>query len=268
VRDDMYHFLTEFLSAHPEYEPNPFFVVGESYGGHYAPNVAYAVLKGNEDPAAGAAPATASGAVPGSSEGGEKNVITGVVAVLSSCSFSGLAGVYFEKILKDSTMSLAARNVQLAGYSCVIGLVSWYQSGGEPLQFFSGYTPLVWLSICNNAFGGLLVAVTVKYADNILKNFANTLAIVNVTVVSTAFLGGSLGAQSALGIGMVISSIFVYADMCKQDSLTSGLDSACGPCLCLKATCCGHLGGKVRNSPRSSSRTPMAGHVGAGENAV
>merc|ERR1711907_120394 len=50
VRDDMYHFLTEFLAAHPEYADNPFFVVGESYGGHYAPNVAYAVLRGNDDP--------------------------------------------------------------------------------------------------------------------------------------------------------------------------------------------------------------------------
>merc|ERR1712093_157299 len=39
VRDDMYHFLTEFFTAHPEYQANPFFVVGESYGGHYAPNV-------------------------------------------------------------------------------------------------------------------------------------------------------------------------------------------------------------------------------------
>ena len=45
VRDDMYHFLTAFFAAHPEYATNDFFVFGESYGGHYAPNVAYRILE-------------------------------------------------------------------------------------------------------------------------------------------------------------------------------------------------------------------------------
>jgi len=31
------------MEAHPEYAELPFYVVGESYGGHYAPNVAYRV---------------------------------------------------------------------------------------------------------------------------------------------------------------------------------------------------------------------------------
>jgi len=52
----MYHFLAEFLAAHPEYAAAPFYVFGESYGGHYAPNVAYAVLEGNKDPLNSALP--------------------------------------------------------------------------------------------------------------------------------------------------------------------------------------------------------------------
>ena len=47
VRDDMYAFLTEFFAAHPEYFELPFYVFGESYGGHYAPNVAYRIHEGN-----------------------------------------------------------------------------------------------------------------------------------------------------------------------------------------------------------------------------
>ena len=47
VRDDMYAFLTEFMAAHPEYASLPFYVFGESYGGHYAPNVAYRIHQGN-----------------------------------------------------------------------------------------------------------------------------------------------------------------------------------------------------------------------------
>merc|ERR1711968_422414 len=48
VRDDMWHFLQEFFSAHPEYAAQSFYVFGESYGGHYAPNVAYRVWQGNQ----------------------------------------------------------------------------------------------------------------------------------------------------------------------------------------------------------------------------
>jgi cathepsin A (carboxypeptidase C) len=48
VRDDMYYFVTEFMTAHPEYAANDFYVFGESYGGHYAPNVAYRIWEGNQ----------------------------------------------------------------------------------------------------------------------------------------------------------------------------------------------------------------------------
>ena len=41
-------FLQEFFSAHPEYASNPFYVFGESYGGHYAPAVAHRVWQGNK----------------------------------------------------------------------------------------------------------------------------------------------------------------------------------------------------------------------------
>lgn len=47
VRQDMYTFLLEFFAAHPEYAALPLYIFGESYGGHYAPNVAFAILEGN-----------------------------------------------------------------------------------------------------------------------------------------------------------------------------------------------------------------------------
>merc|ERR1719478_635780 len=43
--------------------------------------------------------------------------LVGLGAVLLACLLSGLAGVYFEMILKDSQLSLWIRNVQLAAYS-------------------------------------------------------------------------------------------------------------------------------------------------------
>merc|ERR1712054_39609 len=115
------------------------------------------------------------------------SLMPGVVAVLTACLMSGLAGVYFEKLLKGSTVSLWARKLQLAIYSIIIGVMGLY--GERPdfsfrTDFFHGYTTAVWMSILNNAFGGLLVAVVIKYADVILKNFSASMSIVLTAVVS------------------------------------------------------------------------------------
>lgn len=47
----------------------------------------------------------------------------------------------------------------------------WQQDGPKVAEggFFQGYSTLVWTVITVNAAGGLLIAVVVKYADNILK---------------------------------------------------------------------------------------------------
>lgn len=37
-----------FFQSHPEYSENPLFIVGESYGGHYAPAIAHRVYTGNQ----------------------------------------------------------------------------------------------------------------------------------------------------------------------------------------------------------------------------
>ena len=53
------------------------------------------------------------------------NLSVGLTATLAACCCSGLAGVYFEKILKKSEVSLWTRNVQLGLYSILIGMVAW-----------------------------------------------------------------------------------------------------------------------------------------------
>ena len=53
--------------------------------------------------------------------------------------------------------------------------------------FFYGYNSAVWGSILLQAVGGLLVAVVVKYADNILKGFAASFAVVLTFLISMVF---------------------------------------------------------------------------------
>jgi len=44
---DTYEGLIEFFKLHPELENRPFYVAGESYGGHYVPNIVRAIQDGN-----------------------------------------------------------------------------------------------------------------------------------------------------------------------------------------------------------------------------
>lgn len=47
--DDTYAFLQAFYKEFPQFKANDFFVTGESYGGHYVPEIVNRVLDGNND---------------------------------------------------------------------------------------------------------------------------------------------------------------------------------------------------------------------------
>lgn len=109
----------------------------------------------------------------------------GCTAVLVAAVISGLTGVYFEKVLKDSSnreVSVWTRNVQLSFYSLFPSLILgvFVKDGGEIAQngFFAGYNSVVWTAICFQALGGVLVAMCINYADNIAKNFATSISII------------------------------------------------------------------------------------------
>jgi carboxypeptidase C (cathepsin A) len=49
VGEDGYYFLQTFFQTYPEYASKPLFIVGESYGGHFAPAIAHRVWRGNQE---------------------------------------------------------------------------------------------------------------------------------------------------------------------------------------------------------------------------
>ena len=121
------------------------------------------------------------------------NYSIGLTAVLVSAVVSGLTGVYFEKVLKDSagSVSIWTRNVQLSFYSLIpalfIGVV--FNDGQEIAKhgFFDGYTGVVWAAVILQAVGGVLSSLCINYADNIAKNFATSISIVISLVFSFFF---------------------------------------------------------------------------------
>uniref|UniRef100_A0A2I2ZMW6 Solute carrier family 35 member A2 n=1 Tax=Gorilla gorilla gorilla TaxID=9595 RepID=A0A2I2ZMW6_GORGO len=165
----------------------------------------------------------------------DQNPGAGLAAVVASCLSSGFAGVYFEKILKGSSGSVWLRNLQLGLFGTALGLVGLWWAEGTAVAtrgFFFGYTPAVWGVVLNQAFGGLLVAVVVKYADNILKGFATSLSIVLSTVASIRLFGFHVDPLFALGAGLVIGAVYLYSlPRGAAKAIASASASTSGPCV-------------------------------------
>lgn len=153
------------------------------------------------------------GGDPSAADSANQNRLLGFTAALMACVLSGFAGIYFEKILKGSDTSVWMRNIQLSLCSIPFGLMTCFISDGDIIRtqgFFFGYDKFIQYLIILQAGGGLLVAVVVKYADNILKGFATSLAIVISCVASIYLFKFMLTLQFLIGAKLVIFSIFLY----------------------------------------------------------
>lgn len=123
------------------------------------------------------------------------NITLGLVAAVIACILSGIAGVYFERILKareSSKVSIWVRNVQLSFYSLwpllFLGVLFM---DGEHLQktgFFTGYNWVVWLVVVLQAAGGILVALALEHSDSLTKSSVTSVATLITLVVSALVL--------------------------------------------------------------------------------
>ena len=148
-----------------------------------------------------------------SSTGASQNRLLGLSAVVVSCLSSGFAGVYFEKMLKGSTASVWLRNVQLGMFGSLTAFVGMLLKDGARINekgLLFGYNTLVWVVISQQAVGGLIVAVVVKYADNILKGFATSLSIILSCIASVFLFDYVISLKFTVGAALVIAAIYLY----------------------------------------------------------
>jgi len=122
--------LRHFFSLHPEYKRNPFWVMGESYAGHYLPNIAWEI-------AVNASEVQLQGVVIGN---GMYNMRLQYPS-LGTVAFA--AGVIDEKVLKElearqaSCLAMIAKEPSTAGDYCENVTVRWlYSPTGPAGQLF------------------------------------------------------------------------------------------------------------------------------------
>ncbi|CAG8484555.1 22911_t:CDS:2 [Dentiscutata erythropus] len=142
-----------------------------------------------------------------------QNPLIGLFAVIISCVSSGFAGCYFEKILKRTETSMWIRNIQLGisgSLFSLIGMICYDSYSIWDGGFLQGYDSLTYAVIANQALGGLLVAIVVKYADSILKGFATSLSIIISGIISFYWFDFHPTSQFMIGAVIVIISTYLY----------------------------------------------------------
>mmetsp|Transcript_25296 Transcript_25296/g.38239 ORF Transcript_25296/g.38239 Transcript_25296/m.38239 type:complete len:385 (+) Transcript_25296:114-1268(+) len=143
-------------------------------------------------------------------EGG--NVIIGTMAVLTEVVLSGFASIYFEKVIKSDPEQLGIweRNFQLALGSIPVYMAFIVSNGGDEAGYFGGWSKLALVLSLLGAAGGLLVALSIKHGDSILKTLATTGAIIISSLLDYLFLGGPLTPVMCIAGSQVVIAICNY----------------------------------------------------------
>ncbi|KIJ23171.1 hypothetical protein M422DRAFT_196262, partial [Sphaerobolus stellatus SS14] len=145
----------------------------------------------------------------------EMHPFVGFMAVTAACFTSGLAGVYFEMVLKNSQADLWVRNVQLSLFSLLPALlpaVVDVHAAGEsfPFGLFRNFGFWAWATVWTQVLGGLITAIVIKHADNILKGFATSLSIIISFIASVALFHFRVTPSFVLGAGIVLGATWLY----------------------------------------------------------
>ena len=144
-----------------------------------------------------------------------QNPVIGILTVLVSSLSSGFAGVWFERVIKGGKpKSIWCANVQLATFGIILGLAAGFQKDSDVIfnqGFFHGFSYWVWVVVFLQSFGGLMVSVVVKYADNILKGFACAAAIIVACVGSYFLFSFQINFQFLVGTCFVTGAIVLYS---------------------------------------------------------
>lgn len=140
------------------------------------------------------------------------NVMLGTAAVLIEVTLSGFASIYFEKVIKTDPEQLGIweRNYQLAFGSIPIYVLFILWDGGGEAGYGGGWSIVATMLALLGAAGGMLVALSIKHGDSILKTLATTGAIVLSATLDHVLLGGPLTSIMCIAGVQVIISICNY----------------------------------------------------------
>jgi UDP-sugar transporter A1/2/3 len=114
----------------------------------------------------------------------------------------------------EGDIALWLRNLQLSLFALPLAAAAAVVQDGRHIArvgAFAGFDRVVWSVVLINGVGGLLVAATMKYADNIVKCFATALAIIFGTFLSVPIFGFEFSRAFLVGAGLTVFASTLYA---------------------------------------------------------
>ena len=158
--------------------------------------------------------------------------VKGTAAILTIVGLSGFAGVMTQILLKNKdksdetkqlNLSIWDRNIQFAFWSVLFGIcslfmdTSWMYNGG----LFKGWTFLTILLVIIWTAGGLLVALTIKYTNVIIKGFASAISLILICINGWLLLSDYLDIIFIIGALVTIIATFNYNEQQHQPTMSS-----------------------------------------------
>ncbi|XP_054779681.1 CMP-sialic acid transporter 1 [Prosopis cineraria] len=140
-----------------------------------------------------------------------------MLGFLSAC-LSALAGVYTEFLMKKNNDSLYWQNVQLYTFGAIFNMArlllddfrGGFENGPWWQRIFNGYTITTWMVVLNLGSTGLLVSWLMKYADNIVKVYSTSMAMLLTMILSIFLFNFKPTLQLFLGIIICMMSLHMY----------------------------------------------------------
>ncbi|KAK7830260.1 cmp-sialic acid transporter 4 [Quercus suber] len=141
--------------------------------------------------------------------------VQGWVMAIVMALLSGFAGVYTEAIMKKRpSRNINVQNFWLYVFGMVFNAVAIVTQDFDAVMnkgFFYGYSFITVLMILNHALSGLAVSMVMKYADNIVKVYATSVAMLFTAFVSFYLFGFNLSLAFILGTIVVMVSVYLHA---------------------------------------------------------
>ena len=166
-------------------------------------------------------------------EAGSGQAFIGVGAALIAASLSGFAGVYLERTFNRDAASLWELNVHLATLSIplqALAILEFDRASVADKGLLYGFHHDTWLVVLIQAAGGLLTALVIKYAGNMLKSFATSVSLLTTSLISMPMLGYQPTALFWAGLALVCTATTVYAaptpTASRRPTRTSPVDDA------------------------------------------
>eukprot|EP00898_Chlorokybus_atmophyticus_P002962 jgi/Chlat1/3667/Chrsp24S03842 len=138
--------------------------------------------------------------------------VTGWVIAVFMALLSGAAGVYTELIIKKRpARNINVQNVYLYLFGIFFNVIAIFVQDYDHVAskgFFYGYTFITAIMVMNHALSGIAVSMVMKFADNIVKVYSTSVAMLLTTLISIPLFGFTLSFPFVMGTS--VASIAVY----------------------------------------------------------